>query len=112
LRKMKSLFGIHLTYDRVFSWVAIIAACVIVINVRCTISMRVGLTMMTSIKVQKTFIVIMISSWHQVWQGRRWETSFLTMCSIFQSNSCDNISKCIMDYCMLTLARALKQMNT
>jgi hypothetical protein len=36
----------------------------------------------------------------------------LTMCSILQNNSCDNISKCIMDYCTLTLARALKQMNT
>jgi hypothetical protein len=35
----------------------------------------------------------------------------LNMCSIFQNNSCNNISKCIMNYYMFTLARALKQMS-
>jgi hypothetical protein len=32
----------------------------------------------------------------------------LNICSTLQSNSCDNISKCIMGYCTLTLAKALK----
>jgi hypothetical protein len=35
----------------------------------------------------------------------------LNMCSTYQNNSCDNILKCIMGCCMLTLTRASKQMN-
>ncbi len=35
----------------------------------------------------------------------------LNMCSTFQNNSCDNISKCIMGYCTFTLVRASKQMG-
>ncbi len=37
---------------------------------------------------------------------------FLNMCSTFESNSCDIISKCIVGYCTLILVRALKQMGT
>jgi hypothetical protein len=36
----------------------------------------------------------------------------LNMCSTFQNNSYDNISKCIMGYCTLTSIVALKQMGT
>jgi hypothetical protein len=36
----------------------------------------------------------------------------LNMCSTFQNNSHDNISKCIMGYCTFTSIGALKQMGT
>jgi hypothetical protein len=36
---------------------------------------------------------------------------FLNMCSTFQNNSFDNISKCIMGYCTLTRVTTLKQMG-
>ncbi len=36
---------------------------------------------------------------------------FLNMCSILQSNSCDNISKCVVNYYTLTLEKTLKQMG-
>ncbi len=36
----------------------------------------------------------------------------LNMCSTFQNNSCNNISKCIMGYCTLTPIATLKQMGT
>jgi hypothetical protein len=36
----------------------------------------------------------------------------LNMCSTFQSNSCNNISKCVVACCMFTPIGALKQMGT
>jgi uncharacterized hydantoinase/oxoprolinase family protein len=36
----------------------------------------------------------------------------LNMCFTFQSNNCNNISKCVMGYCMIIPAGALKQMGT
>jgi len=48
---MKSLHGAYLLYDHVFSWVAIIVACIIVINVCYTIYVQIGSTMTMSIKV-------------------------------------------------------------
>ncbi len=36
----------------------------------------------------------------------------LNMCFTLQDNSCNNILKCTMGCCMLTLARALKQIGT
>jgi hypothetical protein len=40
------------------------------------------------------------------------EDLFLNMCSTFQSNSCNNIPKCIMCCCMFTPVGAPKQMGT
>ncbi len=37
---------------------------------------------------------------------------YLNMFSILQSNNCDDIPKCIVDYCTFTPAKALKQMGT
>jgi hypothetical protein len=36
----------------------------------------------------------------------------LNMCSIFQSNNCNNIPKCILRYCMFIFVGAPKQMGT
>ncbi len=36
----------------------------------------------------------------------------LNTCSTFQNNSYDNMSKCIMGYCILTPVATLKQMKT
>jgi hypothetical protein len=57
---MKSLLGTHLAYDRVF-------VCVIVIDVHCTTSVQIKLAMMTSIKVQKLFLMIMIFAQRRMW---------------------------------------------
>jgi hypothetical protein len=84
--KMKSSFGICSMYGHVFSWATIIVACVIIINVIYTIYVQIELAMMTSIKVQKSFLIIRISTRCQMWWGKRWETSLWT---------CDSLSKII-----------------
>jgi hypothetical protein len=38
----------------------------------------IGSTMTMSIKVQKPFLVIMISTHHWVWRGKRWKTPLWT----------------------------------
>jgi hypothetical protein len=42
---MKSSPNVHSMYDCVFSWPTIIVACVLIVNVHCTISMWVGSVM-------------------------------------------------------------------
>jgi hypothetical protein len=51
---MKSSFGVHLAYDHVFSWAAIITTCAIVVDVHCTIFVWVESVMITFIKGPKT----------------------------------------------------------
>jgi undecaprenyl pyrophosphate phosphatase UppP len=77
-RGMKSSRGTHLAYDHVFSWVTIIVACVIIVDVHCTISVQIKSTMITFVKVQKPSLVIKISTHCWVWRRKRWKTSFLT----------------------------------
>jgi hypothetical protein len=50
-KRNESSPNVRLVYDHVFFWIAIIVACVIIINVIYTISMQVELAMMMSIKV-------------------------------------------------------------
>jgi hypothetical protein len=75
---VKSLLGVRSTYDFDFSWIAIIIACLFVVNASYTISMQVESTMTTSIKVWKLSLVIRISIPRWVWWSKRWETSFWT----------------------------------
>ncbi len=84
-KRMKSLPSARLAYDYVFSWTNIIVTCVVVINVRYTIFVQVGLAMTMSIKLLKPFLMIKISIRHQVWQGKRWETSFWTCVPFFKT---------------------------
>jgi hypothetical protein len=109
---MKSSPSVHLAQDHVFSQKAIVTISVVVVNVRCTISVQVGFAMTMSIKVRKSSLVIRISTCRQVWRKKRWETSFLNTCSTLQSNSCNDILKCVMGCCMFTPIRASKQMGT
>jgi hypothetical protein len=44
--------------------------------------------------------------------GEKVENHFLYMCSILQSNSCNNMPKSIMGYNVFTLAQASKQVDT
>ncbi len=78
-RGMKSLPNVHLAYDHVFSWVTIVVACHVVVDAHYTIYVQVVLAMTTSIKVWKSFLVIKISTHHQVWQGKRWDVATLTL---------------------------------
>jgi hypothetical protein len=75
-KKITSLLNVRSMHDHVFSWTTIIATCVVIVDVRYTISMRVEWTMTTSIKVQKSFLVIRISIYRRMWQ--EWESSFGT----------------------------------
>jgi hypothetical protein len=76
-RGMKSLI-VRSTYDHVFSWTTIIATCVVVINVCCTIFVQIESTMTTSIKVRKPYLVIRISICRWVYWEKKWEISFWT----------------------------------
>jgi hypothetical protein len=81
-KRMKSLFGVCSMYDHFFSEVAIIITCVFVVDVRCTIYVRVWSTMTMSIKVQKPSLVIRMSTHCGMWWGEKWETSFWTCASL------------------------------
>jgi hypothetical protein len=78
IRGMKSSHGVCSMYDHVFTWASIIVTCAIVVDVCYTIYVRVGSTMIMSIKVRKLFMMRRISIRHWVWQGKRWEISFWT----------------------------------
>jgi hypothetical protein len=104
---LKSSPNVCSMYDHDFSWTTIIIACVIIIDVRCTIFGWVKLTMMTSNKVQKSFLVTRISIHCQMWGGKRWDLP-LNMCSTFQNNSYNSILKCIMGYYTFTPIGASK----
>ncbi len=78
IRGMKSSHGVCSMYDHVFTWASIIVTCAIVVDVCYTISVRVGSTMIMSIKVRKLFLMRRISIRCWVWQGKRWEISFWT----------------------------------
>jgi hypothetical protein len=91
-RGLKSSLNTHSTYDCVFSWVAIIVVCIIVVNVHYTIVVWIKLTMMTSIKVYKPFLVIRIFIHCRIWKRKRWETSFWT-CVPFSKTLVPTISQ-------------------
>jgi len=59
-RGMKSSPNAHFVYDRVFSWMTIDIACIVMDNVHCTIFKQVESIMITFTKVQKLFLMIKI----------------------------------------------------
>jgi hypothetical protein len=65
-----------------FFWATIIVPCDVVIDACYTIFMRVGSTMIMSIKVRKPFLVIKISIHHQMWWRKRWNSSLWTCGSL------------------------------
>jgi hypothetical protein len=64
---MKSSLNARSMYDRVFSKVAIIAACVIIVDACYTIFVQIGVVIMTFIKVWKLSLMIRISIHHWMW---------------------------------------------
>jgi hypothetical protein len=81
----EALPNVRLMYDHVFSWTTIIVPNVVIIVVHCTISMQIRLTMMSSIKVWKSFLIIIrLSICHWVWWGKRWDTCLWTCAPLFK----------------------------
>jgi hypothetical protein len=70
----------------IWSWISflkwIVVICVVLDNACYTIYGWVGLTMTTSTKVWKPFLVIRISIIYWVCWGKRWETSFYTFATL------------------------------
>jgi hypothetical protein len=110
---MKSFPNAHFVYDRVFSWMTIVIACIVMDNAHCTIFKQVESIMITSIKVQKLFLVIKILTHCQMRWGRRWETSFCTCVPIFKTIVV-TISQRIswVEVCSFLHGHSLKQVDT
>jgi hypothetical protein len=83
-RGMKSLPSAHWC-KIVFAFEQSSSLHVLSLSICCTITMQVGSTMTTSIKVQKPYLVIRISIHHQVWQRKRWETSLSKCVPLFKT---------------------------
>jgi len=84
-RGMKFSPDVCSTYDCALPYVAIIIACIIIVDIHYTIYVWVESAIMTSIKVWKSPLVIRISTHHRVWWRKRWEASFWTCAPLFKT---------------------------
>jgi hypothetical protein len=107
---LKSSPNTRSVYGRVFSWIAIISAYVIIVDVQYTIFAN----QVSNDNIRQSLETIYanedIHSSSNVAREKVWDLH-LNMCSTFQNNSRDNIPKCIMGYYMFIPAWASKQMG-
>jgi hypothetical protein len=68
-----------------FFLIVVVNTCNVMDNAWCTISKWVGSTMTMFVKVWNSFMMIRISTWCQMWQRERWETSLCMCVSLFKA---------------------------